>query len=532
MPEKKRVILGFVGSVLDAGSGPARWERWRPTVSLCQQEDFLVDRLELWHQRPAIKTSRLVAEDIKTVSPETEVRQTQIDFRNAWDFEEVYGALHEFARKYPFNPDAEEYLIHITTGTHVAQICLFLLTEARYFPAKLIQTAPPRRDTAVSGGISIIDLDLSRYDKIATRFQHEIQEGLDFLKSGIPTRNVAFNRLIENIERVAIRSKAPVLLMGQTGTGKSRLARRIFDLKKTRHQLAGAFVEVNCATLRGDAAMSTLFGHVKGSFTGASQDRKGLLVAADHGLLFLDEIGELGSDEQAMLLRALEEKRFSPLGSDREVQSDFQLIAGTNRDLAVSVRAGTFREDLLARINLWTFRLPALRDRAEDLEPNIDYELDQYARLNGGKVSFNKEARDLFLGFAMSAESLWSANFRDLNAAINRMATMAEGGRISVSVAQEEIERLRTAWQAPAIDTPSDGLEEIFSAEQLADIDRFDRVQLAEVIRVCRQSPSIAEAGRELFSASRSRKKTANDSDRLRKYLASHGLSWQQIRRE
>src|SRR5207244_11446141 len=98
-------------------------------------------------------------------------------------------------------------------------------------------------------------------------------------------------------------------------------------LKKLRHLLTGNFVEVNCATLRGDTAASTLFGHVRGSFTGAQRDRPGLLRTANGGLLFLDEIGELGSDEQAMLLRALEEKRFLPVGADREVASNFQLIA-------------------------------------------------------------------------------------------------------------------------------------------------------------------------------------------------------------
>src|SRR5204862_3777135 len=99
--------------------------------------------------------------------------------------------------------------------------------------------------------------------------------------------------------------------------------------------------------------MSALFGHVKGAFTGALKDRAGLLRSADGGVLFLDEIGELGLDEQAMLLRALEEKTFLPLGSDRETQSDFQLIAGTNRDLMAEVNRGLFREDLLCRINLW-----------------------------------------------------------------------------------------------------------------------------------------------------------------------------------
>src|SRR6185369_871819 len=108
-----------------------------------------------------------------------------------------------------------------------------------------------------------------------------------------------------------------------TGAGKSRLARRIFELKKSRNLVKGEFVEVNSATLRGDAAMSALFGHVKGAFTGAVSDRPGLLRKADQGVLFLDEIGELGLDEQAMLLRAIEEKVFYPLGSDREASSDF-----------------------------------------------------------------------------------------------------------------------------------------------------------------------------------------------------------------
>src|SRR5882762_3571471 len=229
------------------------------------------------------------------------------------------------------------YLCDRSLHTHVAQICLFLLTESRWLPGRLIQCSPDR-DRGSPGNIKIIDLDLSRYDRIASRFQQEQREGVSYLKGGIETRNTAFNRLIDRIEQVAIATRDPLLLMGPTGAGKSRLARRIYELKKMRHTITGDFIDVNCATLRGDGAMSTLFGHVKGAFTGALKDRPGVLRAADKGMLFLDEIGELGNDEQAMLLRALEEKTFLPLGSDREVRSDFQLIAGTNRDLAAEVR--------------------------------------------------------------------------------------------------------------------------------------------------------------------------------------------------
>ncbi len=530
---RRTVVIGLLGTTLDTGKGPKRWERWRPTVSLCQHEDFLVDRLELLHNKRAASLADLVESDIASVSPETSVSRRTLDSRDPWDFEEVYGALHQFASEYPFDPDHEDYLIHITTGTHVAQICNFLLTEARYFPARLVQTSPPRRASDGPGTVRIIDLDLSRYDRLASRFEREHQDAIASLKSGIETRNETFNRLIDRIEHVAAQTTDPILITGPTGAGKSKLATRIFELRRDRHLATGSLVEVNCATLRGDAAMSALFGHVKGAFTGAATERSGLLRAADGGLLFLDEIGELGLDEQAMLLRALEEKRFLPFGSDTEVTSDFQLIAGTNRDLADRVRDGSFREDLLARINLWTFRLPSLRDRPEDIEPNLDYELESYAQRRGALVRFSREARDRFLGFATSDGAAWSGNFRDLNAALTRMATLAPGGRITTEVVEEEIDRLRDAWSGATDATPDDVdnelLANLLGLARVDEIDLFDRAQLATVIRTCRASGSLSDAGRQLFAASRARRSSINDSDRVRKYLAKFGLSWDAV---
>jgi transcriptional regulatory protein RtcR len=523
------VALGFLGVTLDRAGGN-RWERWRPTVDLCRHEDLLIRRLELLSEARFRPLAEQVVADIRAVSPETEVRVHELGIRDPWDFQEVYGALHDFARAYAFRTDDERYLVHVTTGTHVAQICLYLLTESRDIPARLLQTSPPtRRNDGGPGRYAIIDLDLSKYDRLASRFDRAQREGLSFLKSGIDTRNVAFNALVERIEHVAIASPAPLLLVGPTGAGKSQLARRIYELKKARHQVDGAFVEVNCATLRGDAAMSALFGHVKGAFTGAVQSRPGLLRTADRGVLFLDEIGELGLDEQAMLLRAVEEKAFLPVGTDREVRSDFRLIAGTNSDLAEAVRAGRFRDDLLARINLWTFRLPGLRERPEDLEPNLDYELDRFAASGGRRVTFSREAREAFLRFATSPAAAWTANFRDFNGALVRMATLAPGGRITTAVVQDEVARLAAAWAGPL--TPAgDGLAARFvAADVLARIDRFERVQLEDVLRVCREARTLSEAGRRLFSVSRARRTTANDADRLRKYLARFGLSWRDL---
>ena len=204
------------------------------------------------------------------------------------------------------------------------------------------------------------------------------------------------------------------------------------------YQIKGEFVNVNCATLRGDQAMSVLFGHKKGSFTGAIADRPGLLKKADKGILFLDEIGELGLDEQAMLLRAIEEKKFFPLGADTESESNFELICGTNRDLETAVNEGRFRSDLLARINLWDFQLPGLADRREDIEPNLEYELQRFAEKSGKHTTFNKEVRQIFMDFALDPGTLWRGNFRDLNAMITRMATLSSGGRIDENVVRAE----------------------------------------------------------------------------------------------
>jgi transcriptional regulatory protein RtcR len=525
---KRQVVFGMLGTTLDAGTGPGRWEKWRPTVSLGMHEDFQLDRLELLtDQRRYGKVLQAVIEDLAQISPETEVRGHDTYMADPWDFEGVYAALHDFLRGYTFKPEDEDYYIHITTGTHVAQICWFLLTESRHFPGRLLQTSPPRKQAGNDpGSYAVIDLDLSRYDLIAQRFEQQRIEDRDLLKSGIATRNPAFNRMIEQIETVATRSKAPMLLMGPTGAGKSQLAKRVFELKKLKHQLPGRFVEVNCATLRGDGAMSALFGHIKGAYTGAGSDRAGFLRSAHQGLLFLDEIGELGLDEQALLLRALEEKRFPPVGSDKDVESDFQLIVGTNRDLQDAVHAGRFRDDLLARLNLWTYRLPGLAERMEDIEPNLEFELERWMREQRQRVAFNREARERYLRFATSTEATWPGNFRDLGASVMRMATLANAGRIQVEAVDEEIARLRRQWRPGEATSPLNAL----LGEGAAELDRFDRVQLEDVVRVCAAASSLSQAGRTLYAVSRTQRSSTNDADRLRKYLARFGLDWERVR--
>ena len=524
----KKVVIGFVGSTLDRRGKSERWEKWRPSVAVCQHEDLLVARFHLLYSQRDAKLARQIKDDIALVSPETKVVPEVVEFKNPWDLEEVFSVLLDYSQNFGFKDD-EDYLMHITTGTHVAQICMFLLTEAGYFPAQLLQTGPGRNNSP-PGSYDIIDLDLSKYDSIARRFAVQTHDDISFLKSGINTRNRQFNKLIAEVEKVTLRSDAPILLTGPTGAGKSRLARQIYALRRQHAQLSGEFVELNCATLRGDLAMSVLFGHKRGAFTGATDARPGLLKAAENGILFLDEIGELGLDEQAMLLQAVEEKRFFPVGSDKEVASNFQLICGTNRNLQTEVRKGRFRQDLLARIKFWEFSLPGLSDRSEDIEPNIDFELNRHSQRLGKPVSFSSEARARFLQFAQAKEAVWPANFRDLNNSIARMVSLSEGNRIGQADVALEISRLRREWNCVDIEDVG-GLGDLFDDEVLGVIDLFDRIQLEGVVDICRKSSSMAEAGRRLYASSLQRKRSTNDSDRLRKYLQKFGLSWEKLKR-
>ncbi len=528
MPSRKRrVVLGFLGTTLDTGAKAQRWTRWRPTVSMCRHPDLPIDRVELWHGPNAGPVLAQVTADLAEVAPATQVVPHLLTIRDPWDFEEVFAALFEFARSYPFDPAHEDYLVHITTGTHVVQICLFLLVESRRLPARLLQTSPgPRGDGTPIGRYELIDLDLARYAGLAARFRRERATGQALLKDGIATRTPAYNQMIDELETVALAGRDPILLLGPTGAGKSQLARRVYELKRQRHQLAGPLVEVNCATLRGDGAMSALFGHVKGAFTGAATARAGHLRAADGGALFLDELGELDVGEQALLLHALETKRWRPVGADAEVVSDFVLIAGTNRDLTAEVAAGRFRADLLARLDLWTFRLPGLAERRADLAPNLDHELERAAAAVGRRITLAADARARFLAFAESPTATWPGNFRDLAGAVHRMATLAPGGHVDVATVDREVARLTRAWHGV---TAADRVTRALG-DRAATLDRFDRAQLEDVLAVCAHAPSLSDAGRQLFAASRARRTTTNDADRLRKYLARFELTWDQAR--
>ena len=246
-----------------------------------------------------------------------------------------------------------------------------------------------RCQVAVAGAAALRDgCEAGLADHVAAlfaRWQHErdaqcAHESADASLRGalgIVGHSVALARAWSRLRRAATLSDLPLLLLGETGTGKELMARAAHRLDPRRCD--GPWIAVNCAAIAPALAEAELFGVERGAYTGATRDRRGLLRAADAGILFLDEVGELGEDLQAKLLRVLQERCVLPVGGEREVAVDVRIVAATHRDLAARVRAGRFREDLYYRLAVLPIELPPLRERREDIAPLIDHLLARLA---------------------------------------------------------------------------------------------------------------------------------------------------------
>ncbi len=246
----------------------------------------------------------------------------------------------------------------------------------------------------------------------------ELDEGripLTFIGKSAPMKEA-----VSTAKRVAA-TPWPVLIYGETGTGKELMARLVHELSPRKD---AEFVEVNCAAIPETLFESELFGHKKGAFTGASRDKQGLFEFAQHGTLFLDEIGELPEHLQAKLLRVLQEKRITPVGALRPVEVDVRIVAATNRDLKKMADQGLFRQDLYFRLNVFEIHLPPLRERKDDIPDLVNLFMAKYQTQ---PVRISSEAMDRLLKYH------WPGNVRELEHIIQRLVTLCRGNVIKAS---------------------------------------------------------------------------------------------------
>jgi len=225
-------------------------------------------------------------------------------------------------------------------------------------------------------------------------------------------------RVLVQVSKVAP-TDSTVLVLGETGTGKELIARAIHNRSKRSNR---AFIRVNCAAIPQSLIASELFGHEKGSFTGATQRRLGRFESADGGTIFLDEVGDLPPETQVALLRVLQEREFERVGGTQSVSVDVRVIAATNRDLTSEVAEGRFRQDLFYRLNVFPIRLPALRERISDISLLVGYLIDRYAKKLGKKIrNIDKKTIELFHAYD------WPGNIRELQNVVERAVILSEG---------------------------------------------------------------------------------------------------------
>ncbi len=369
------------------------------------------------------------------------VRFHPIDFpvRDVIDYAEIwkllgssFATISESAGSMP-----REWVFLLDSGTPQMKSSLFLAARSGLFPATLFQGIPAR---FAGGAYKMREVRIEGLPELRQPALVPEPKKPEYLfeRDEIAEDPIANSRAFDEVLRrakSAARYDDPVLLLGETGTGKTMIARMIHEAGSRR---SGPFVEVNCSAIAESLAESELFGHVRGAFTGANRDRSGKFRAAQGGTLFLDEVGDLSIEVQAKLLKAIEDKTVTPVGSDVSVEADAHLIGATNRDIPAMIGGGKFRRDLYERLKVIVINIPPLRERREDIRPLSERFL----------ASWNaqyREERFLTRDASLVLEAYsWPGNVRELQNALRSAANASVSAAIGPESLPDEMRRSRT----------------------------------------------------------------------------------------
>ncbi|MEO8533259.1 MAG: sigma-54 dependent transcriptional regulator [Flavobacterium sp.] len=287
--------------------------------------------------------------------------------------------------------------------------------------------------------------------------------------------SVASKKLLDHIQLVSPTDMS-VLIIGESGTGKEIIAKSIHQQSNRKNN---NFIAVDCGAIPKELAASEFFGHLKGSFTGAISDKMGYFEAANGGTLFLDEIGNLSYENQIQLLRALQERKIKPVGSNKEINVDIRIITATNEDLREAVKNGDFREDLYHRINEFSIQSPSLTDRDEDLMIFADYFLEKAnQQLNKEIIGFSPEVVKIFQNYS------WPGNLRELQNCVKRATLLSRGEFIESDVLPAEFFQIQKQQNAPGNFSLSDNEKEtIIHALSKAQNNKSEAAKLLKITR-------------------------------------------------
>jgi DNA-binding NtrC family response regulator len=411
------VLLTFVG-YRDPFVGDDSSRRG-PVLDLLHHRTF--DEIILFSTDGTIRQTKSLIQHLDT--SEIKVQDLSLDIKDPTDYPTILSELRTNLQRVQEERGKANYYISVASGTPQMHASWVMLVAGGEIPARILHTRPPEYVTSEKPPVAELDVQQPEFPEIRapvqTRYASatfpDVEEAVR--EVGIIGDHPTIQEAIEVVAAVAPQTSVPILILGETGTGKELFAR-------LSHRLSGhppdRFVPVNCASIPEDLAESTLFGHKKGAFTGATERRLGLFDRADGGTLFLDEVGELPVQMQSKLLRVLENGVITPIGAEESHSVNTRVVAATNRDIEQEIESGNFREDLYYRLNMAEVTLPPLRSRRSDIPRLALHFLDLSNEEFGQDVRLSSRA----LVHLQNAE--FPGNIRDLKNIVGRAVLLTE----------------------------------------------------------------------------------------------------------
>ncbi|MDP6583742.1 MAG: RNA repair transcriptional activator RtcR family protein, partial [Anaerolineales bacterium] len=365
-----------------------------PIITLINAKVF--DKVILFSTPKTEEITSATEKAIRSLHPDIDIEIKGLPLEDPTDYIGILRGLRKHFEEISNNARDAKYFISVASGTPQMHACWVLLASSGEIPAHILHTRPPRFVTKDRPIISDVDLTSPEFPIVRSNILNidTVDDSPDVNKViaqlGIVGDHPSIAKALENAATLA-QSTAPMIILGETGTGKEIFAKFIHLLS---NRASGQFVPINCAAIPGALVESLLFGHKKGSFTGATNDQLGKFDHADGGTLFLDELGELPLSTQAKLLRVLQDGLVEPVGDKKPHKVDVRIIAATNKDIGLAIKEGRFREDLYHRLHVGEIKLPPLRERRSDIPKMAIHVLD---RINNANAILNRP-RKLSLG--------------------------------------------------------------------------------------------------------------------------------------